>query len=65
MKLEQYMRDRKITDAAFAVKVGLSQSQVSRIRRGVSWPSKEVVEKIAAATNNKVTANDILKAVSA
>lgn len=61
MKLEQYLKDKNLTDSAFGAKIGLSQSQVSRIRRGVSWPSKEVLSAIARETGNKVTANDIMK----
>lgn len=62
MKLDEFIKDKKLTDATFGELVGLSQSQVSRIRRGVSWPSKEAIEKIAKATKHKVTANDLLKA---
>lgn len=62
MKLEQYLRTKNLTDAEFGEKIGLSQSQVSRIRRGVSWPSKDVLAAIAKETNNRVTANDIMKA---
>jgi len=59
MKLDLYLKENGLTDAAFGERIGLSQSQVSRIRRGLSWPSKEVIASIASATSNAVTANDI------
>ena len=59
MKLDLYLKENGLTDAAFGERIGLSQSQVSRIRRGLSWPSKDVIASIAAATSNAVTANDI------
>jgi transcriptional regulator with XRE-family HTH domain len=62
MKLETYLKKKKMTDAAFGALIGLSQSQVSRIRRGLSWPSKETLIAIAAVTNNSVTVSDIIKA---
>jgi transcriptional regulator with XRE-family HTH domain len=60
MKLENYLKENSLTDAEFGKMIGKSQSQVSRIRRGVSWPPKEVIEAIAAVTEGNVTANDIL-----
>ena len=60
MKLETYLKEKGLTDAAFGELIGVSQSQVSRIKRGVSWPSKDVLTAIALATKQKVTANDIL-----
>lgn len=61
MTLEQYLRENGLTDAAFGELVNVSQSQISRIRRGVSWPSKDVVSAIEEATRGAVTANDILR----
>lgn len=61
MKLETYLREKKLTDAAFAVEVSSSQSQISRIRRGVSSPSWDLADRIAKATKGKVTANDLIK----
>lgn len=58
MKLETYINWKKLTDASFGEIAGLSQSQVSRIRRGLSMPSKDALERIKAATKGKVTAND-------
>ncbi len=58
MKLETFLNKRNMTDATFGALAGLSQSQVSRIRRGLSMPSREALERIKEATKGKVTAND-------
>lgn len=58
MKLSHYLEQHDMTDAAFAEKVGMSQSQISRLRREVSRPSWEAVTAIEAATNGKVLATD-------
>lgn len=65
MKLETYLKKNGMTDAAFGERIGVSQSQVSRIRRGLSWPSKDVLTSIAEVTGNAVTANDIIEATLA
>lgn len=64
MKLETYLTENNMTDAEFGALAGLSQSQVSRIRRGVSWPSRDAVEAITSSTGGAVTANDLFEAKS-
>jgi transcriptional regulator with XRE-family HTH domain len=59
MKLGTYITDKGMTDASFGALAGISQSQVSRIRRGISWPTSETVEAIVKATKGKVTAQDL------
>jgi transcriptional regulator with XRE-family HTH domain len=58
MTLEQYLTNEKLTDAEFGIRVGLSQSQISRIRRGISLPSWDAMERIEEGTSGAVTAND-------
>jgi transcriptional regulator with XRE-family HTH domain len=65
MKLERYLTEKKLTAAAFGKLAGLSQSQVSRIIRGKSWPSREAVDAIFKATSGKVTAHDLYQAEAA
>lgn len=60
MKLDTYLEAKGETDAEFALRVSLSQSQVSRIKRGLSWPSRDAMERIVDATDGSVTANDFL-----
>ena len=50
-----------LTDAAFGSLVGLSQSQISRIKRGKSRPSWEALAAIEKATKGKVTAADFME----
>lgn len=59
MKLETYLKDNSLTDEAFASIVGVSQSQISRIKRGKSWPTRDLVNRIAEVTSGAVTANDL------
>lgn len=58
MTLSEYLKQSKESDGAFALRVNLSQSQINRLRRGVSRPSWAAIEAIAKETGNKVTAND-------
>lgn len=60
MKLALYLRTNKISDEAFGQKIGLSQSQVNRIRNDVSKPTLETVAKISIATDDAVTLADFL-----
>lgn len=60
MKLALYLRTNKISDEAFGLKIGLSQSQVNRIRRGESKPTLEMVAKITEATNKEVSFIDFV-----
>lgn len=64
MTLDEYLstatdeNGKPISDAAFGVKCGLSQPQISRLRNGKSKPSFETIEAIRAATGNAVSPND-------
>lgn len=59
MRLSDYFSSTEgLTDADFAGRVGMSQSQINRLRRGVSSPDWATIEKIRAATDNLVTADD-------
>lgn len=60
MKLSEFLTDRNLTDDAFAALVGMSQSQVSRLKRGLSRPSWDNLAAIERATDGAVTANDFM-----
>lgn len=60
MKLADFLNQSQLTDEAFAASVGISQSQVSRLKRGVSQPSWDTVAAIERATSGEVTASDFL-----
>lgn len=58
MTLAQYLSESDLTDAEFGAKVGVSQSQISRLKRGVSFPSPATAVRIAQATGGKVKPAD-------
>lgn len=60
MRLDEYLSAERMTEAEFGAQIKLSQAQVNRIRRGESWPSRSVIERIAKVTKNRVTANDFV-----
>lgn len=60
MKLETFISDNGMTDAEFGVLVGLSQSQVNRLKRGKSRPSWDALIAIEKATGGKVKAADFM-----
>ena len=60
MTLDSYLTGAGLTEAAFGVLVGLSQSQINRIRTGRSWPPRDVAERIREVTAGKVTPDDFL-----
>lgn len=57
MTLDQYLNRTGETDTAFGQRVGISQSQIGRLRRG--WkPSWDAIVAIEKATGGKVKPND-------
>ena len=58
MTLNDFLATITDSDAAFGQKVGLSQSQISRLRRGVAKPSWDAMKAISDATNGKVGFKD-------
>jgi transcriptional regulator with XRE-family HTH domain len=59
MTLKEYLSSLTITDAEFGEKIGVSQSQISRIKHGKTSPSLEVIVAIEKMTKGKVRAEDI------
>lgn len=60
MKLAEYLSTEGLTDEAFGTKVGMSQSQISRIKRGISRPSWDNLAAIERATGGAVLAADFV-----
>jgi transcriptional regulator with XRE-family HTH domain len=63
MKLSDYFRKRheageKITEAQLGQQIGLSQSQVSRIRNNLSRPQWETLVRLHEVTGGAVTVGD-------
>lgn len=62
--LSDYMRNRSISDDAFAAVLGVSRATVSRLRRGKMVPSFDLAARIHSATDSQVSPNDFLNAPS-
>lgn len=58
LKLKQYLEKHKITHAAFAEIVGVSQATVNRYVSGERSPSKKMILRIKEATKGFVKVTD-------
>lgn len=58
MKLSDYLTTHQIRRGDFARSVGVSGGWITQLCDGDGWPSREVAERISAATGGLVTAND-------
>jgi 3,4-dihydroxy 2-butanone 4-phosphate synthase/GTP cyclohydrolase II len=65
MKLSEYLEAKGIKRGDFAQSIGVTGGWITSLCDGSGWPSREVAEKIAAATGGDVTANDFLRVVEA
>jgi transcriptional regulator with XRE-family HTH domain len=61
-RLSDYLDQRNEAQNAFAARAGLSDATLSRVLKGKIPPSPDVVEKVHAATDGAVTANDLFEA---
>jgi len=60
MKIAEWLEAENLTNIAFAERVGVSESAVSKWRRGKRLPrDPRVIGRIADVTGGAVTANDI------
>ncbi len=58
MNLNIFLKEQGISNAEFAEQIGVSEASVSRYAKGKRIPEQDIMPKIAAVTNNAVTAND-------
>lgn len=58
MKLAEYLKNTNQTVTAFAAKLGVTQSAVTKWALGKTFPRKNALDRIAALTAGQVTAND-------
>ncbi|QOL80446.1 helix-turn-helix transcriptional regulator [Pseudooceanicola spongiae] len=63
--LSQYRADNAISQRAFAERLGVSQSLISRIEHGTVSPSLSLAVKIEFATEGNVTAVSLAQAKDA
>lgn len=62
MKLAKFMKENRLTDAAFANLVGSTEFAVGKWRRGERTPRRSSMQRILLATAGAVTPNDFLSA---
>lgn len=60
VKLDDYLKDAKLTNAAFAERLAVSEATISRLRNGKQAPSWDLIQRIVAETSGKITPNDFL-----
>lgn len=60
MTITEFIAETELTDAAFAARIGVSRQALHRYKTGERRPEWGVIERIVAATNGAVTANDFL-----
>lgn len=65
MKLAHYLATEKISHAAFADQIGVSQAAVTRYARGLRFPRRSVLARIETETNGAVTFSDFLEVMEA
>lgn len=58
MKLADWLKEREMSQAAFARKAGVSQGAIARFVLGMRTPNKAMMRKILDATEGRVTPND-------
>lgn len=56
--LDSHLSESGESNAAFGVRVGVSEATISRLRNGKQSPSLALIRRIAEATGGVVTAND-------
>ena len=62
MHLDTYLKNKPRGEASkLAIDSGVSNSQISMIRRDRFWPSRPTWQKIVRATGGQVTPNDHLQ----
>ena len=60
-RLEQWIKDNKMTQQDFAERIGTTQGCVSRWCAGTAIPRPEVMAKIVELTGGDVQPNDFYK----
>jgi transcriptional regulator with XRE-family HTH domain len=60
MTLDQYLKQNGITETAFAAQIGVNQSSVNRMRKGLISPDILTLGRIVEATAGAVTLADFV-----
>jgi transcriptional regulator with XRE-family HTH domain len=59
MKLEEYLKKKKLTQVAFGFLYGISSIHINRLIRGKSNPSINLAKHIEEVTNGAVTMQEL------
>lgn len=62
MRLTEFLNASASTRTKFASEIGVTRIALHRYERGERFPRPEILERITAATEGKVTANDFMAA---
>lgn len=65
MLLKDYLATKGETVEQFAVRVGESPHTIGKLYRGDRFPRVDLAQRIIAATEGNVTADDLLEAAAA
>ena len=57
-KLDSYLEQARLTNAAFATRVGVSEATISRLRNGKQTASHELIRRIVSETGGQIEPND-------
>ena len=58
MKLADFLRQARMTETAFGLRLGVTQATVKRWVRNERFPSPVTIERVATETRNQVAAAD-------
>lgn len=60
VKLDAFLEESGLTNAAFAERVGVSEATISRLRNGKQTPSWDLIQRITVETAGRISPNDFL-----
>ena len=58
MKLRDWLKSKKMSQAELAKQIRMDQSAISLLCNGRAWPTAETARRIAIATKGEVLPND-------
>lgn len=64
MTLSEYLTQNSLSIAAFAARLGVNKSAVSRWATGARLPRRDMMNRINDATEGEVTANDFFESTA-
>lgn len=59
MKLLDYLKEKKMTQKGFGLRVGVSDAHINLIMKGKKTPSIHLIQRIIRETDGQVTIDDL------